>query len=171
MSDDGARAGGKAGPDVTIPTSERRMVRRVLYHWERLRRGRTLPAMRDVNPDRLPVDWTDCFAIPLAAAATDPPFDFVGRSLVLDCDRDLTDEPVSAVPPGTLFEKATGCLAEALAERRPVIREGAFVHRSGDRILYRTVLLPFGDDGETVDYLLGAVSYRRIVLGGVEAIE
>ncbi len=153
------------------PSPERRMVRRLWVYWERIRLGRRLPAMRDVDPQRLPVAWSECFVVPVAEDGEDggdARFEYVGNSLIVDCGRDPTDRPVSSLPVGTLLSQSTGCLAEVIAGRTPVVVEGKFRHGDGNDVLFRSIVLPFGDDRTTVDYLLGAAGCRR--LPGAEVV-
>ncbi|MFQ5959329.1 MAG: PAS domain-containing protein [Alphaproteobacteria bacterium] len=138
------------------------MVRRLWFYWERIRLGRPLPAMRDVDPQRLPVDWSECFVVPIAEGGGEPRFEYVGDSLIVDCGQDPTNRPVSSVPADTLLGRSTGCLAEAVTRRAPVIVEGRFRHTAGDDVLLRGIVLPFSRDRKTIDYLLGATSCRRL---------
>ncbi len=151
--------------DIVVLISERRRVRRLRHYWDRLRRGRAMPAMHDVDPRALPVAWSDCFVLATAEDAREPTFVHVGNALTVDCGRRLSGEALSAVPATTLIDKATRGVAEVLATRAPLIVEGEFVHADGDTVLYRAIMLPFADDAEHVDHLLGAATCRRLTPG------
>lgn len=138
---------------------ERRRTQRLRIYWERIRRDRAFPAMRDIDPERLPVEWADCFVI--ADVVRTPRFEYVGKSLTLDCGRDLTNRPVAAAPPATLIGQSTSGVAEVLSSRTPVVVEGEFQHASGPVLQYRSIILPFSDNRQTIDCLVGAATWRR----------
>jgi len=47
-----------------------------------------------------------------------------------------------------------------LARAEPEIVEGEVTLETGEKALYRTILMPFGSDRETVDTLVGAATYK-----------
>ncbi len=157
--------GPASASDTLVLTSERRRVRRLRHYWDRLRRDRAMPALRDVDPRALPVAWSDCFVLAIAEDTGEPIFAHVGNELAVDCGRVLTGESLSAVPARTLIGKATRCVAEVLATRAPLIVEGEFVHADGDTVLYRAIVLPFAEDAAHIDHLLGAATCRRLAAG------
>ncbi len=168
--------GSLAGPEGVEPTiaNERRRIRRLWYFWAQLRRDRALPAFFEFDPHRLPVAWSTCFVLTVAPPsgpglrargeadreAFEPVFDYVGPELTVADGADPTGRPVSAVHPESLLGTAVHSLDTLLARREPVACEGEITDREGDTILYRSILLPFGADGRTVDRVLGAVTFR-----------
>ena len=147
---------GETGPTIA---NERRRIRRLWYFWARLRRDRALPAFSEFNPHRLPIAWSACFVLTVAPP-TGPMFDYVGPELTDAGDDDLVGRPPSAVRRNTLLGVAVHSLDTLLARREPAVAEGGIADRSGDVILYRSILLPFGADGKTVDHILGATTFR-----------
>jgi len=145
-------------PEVKYPSTEVRVIRRLAYFWDSIRRGRPHPTMTDLDPRRLPIPWDQCFLLAVDENADDPPFDYVGKYLCEECGLDLSNHPVSEVPHDTLLEKAAMDYAAALAEDAPHIVEGKFRHKRGVVILHRSILLPMGNDPATIEYLLGGVS-------------
>ncbi len=166
---------GEAEPSIA---NERRRVRRLWYFWAQLRRDRALPAFSEFDPHRLPVAWSACFVLTVAPPAGPgasagaparvradqegfaPVFDYVGPELTDADDADLVGRPASTVRRNTLLGAAVHSLDTLLARREPVVTEGEIADRDGDTILYRSILLPFGADGKTVDRVLGAVTFR-----------
>jgi|GEM_PF-2024320 len=167
-----------ARPGETEPSiaNERRRVRRLWYFWAQLRRDRALPAFFEFDPHRLPVAWSACFVLTVAppagpgasggarpeadSAGSAPVFDYVGPELADANDADLVGRPASAARPDTLLGAAIHSLDTLLARREPIVAEGEIADRDGDAILYRSILLPFGADGKTVDRVLGAATFR-----------
>ena len=148
-----------------FPLDEDRAVRRLTHFWESLKRGRTYPPMSSFDPRRLPIRWDHCFLLAIVENETDPPFDYVGEYLREECGCDLTNLPVSKVPAETLLEKSAHPFAMALAKRGPYIIEGDFRHMRGVKILHRSILLPLGNDQQTIDYLFGGVSCCELCNG------
>ena len=50
----------------------------------------------------------------------------------------------------------------AVGLKGPVDDAGAWTRSDGTQILYRSILLPLSDDQQTVNFLLGAFSYRPV---------
>lgn len=142
--------------------TERRRTRRLWHFWARGRRNRRLPAFSEFDPHRLPVAWSACFVLSVTPDAEAPVFDYIGPELAGPLDEDLLDRPASAAPRNTLLGAAVHDLDALLARREPVIAEGRIDAANGETVLYRSIVLPFGADGETVDRVLGAVTFRVI---------
>ena len=69
---------------------------------------------------------------------------------------------VSDVSALTLIGNAVQYAGEVLAREVPISRGGEFVKVDRTRVLYRSIILPMSDDGETVSGLFGAANCREI---------
>ena len=58
----------------------------------------------------------------------------------------------------TLLDKATERLQDAVDHRQPVMLEDEIVRYDGTQLLFRSILLPLSDDGENINYILGAAN-------------
>lgn len=143
------------------PGMERRATVRLRILWDRLRRGRPLPSMNDLNPDQLPVKWTACFIVALHDGAPGE-FDFVGGDLTEQCSTDLAGRSVADVPAQTVLARALTARDTVLATAEPEIVEGEVTLEMGGTALFRTILMPFGSDRQTVDTLVGAATYKIV---------
>ncbi len=150
---------GRHGP------GERRAVGQALAWWNATRRERPLPARRDLRLGRLPApSRAAVFLVDLAEGVDRATFLRAGRTLVRFCADDPTGLPVAASLPEALWERLRHTFDAAVQERRPIALSGTCAGRDGIDALYRSVVMPLGDDGATVDALAGTFTYRRLPL-------
>lgn len=142
---------------------ERRFVLRLLAHWRNLCGDRRYPSFADLDPAEIPDMWRNCFILELAADDGTPVFRAMGDQLSARSDGPLIGRPVSDARDGTLPGVAIGYIDEVLKKSVPVSRGGEFTRQDGTKVLYRSILLPMSDDGETVSGILGAANCREIV--------
>jgi hypothetical protein len=142
----------------TTRQPEQRLVLRLLERWRTLAGERAMPAVADIA--RLGDDIRDdCFV--LEDEAGELLFRFVGERQKSLLASDPSSLRVSAIDGETLLGRAIGYRAHVLDRRVPVSVGGQFVDRDGRTILYRSILLPLGENGITA--LLGCVNGRVVV--------
>lgn len=138
--------------------AERRLTRRVHKSW-RTKAGARLPSWADIRALDLGTDWAGCFAVDLALTHDLPYFIYVGDALSelatthLAGDRDANR---------SLVELAAAKIDEAALSRSPVEYSDTLRLASGERIAFRSVLLPLSDNGEDVTHIFGAASGRGL---------
>ena len=69
---------------------------------------------------------------------------------------------VAEVPENSLAGKSASFHREVVEKAVPISRGGEFVKPDGSTVLYRSVILPMSDDGETISGLLGAANCREL---------
>jgi len=141
---------------------ERRLALRLLTQWRDLCAGRAFPAFSDINPADLDDMWPNCFVLDTEGFETDPVFRIVGDVIAAKFDDSLIGKRVSFVPPGNLFYVATSYFSAVMQKEAPISRGGGFISEHGDRILYRSVLLPVSDDGISISGILGGANCRKM---------
>jgi hypothetical protein len=141
---------------------ERRLVLRLLAYWRNLSDEGSIPSFDQVDPESIPEIWANCFVIDLSGAEDEPVIRVVGENLAKTSTVDLVDLPLSQLPQNTLIERATGYVGEVVRKSVPISRGGEFVKGDGTTVLYRSVILPMSDDGETLCGLLGAANCREV---------
>jgi hypothetical protein len=141
---------------------ERRLVLRLLHHWRDLSGERRFPSFEDVDPAQIPDMWPNCFVLDALGHRDDPVFRVVGDEIAKESRTGLVSLRISAVPKDSLMEQATSYLEEVMTKEVPISRGGQFVRDDGAHILYRSVLLPMSDDGETISGILGAANFRAV---------
>jgi len=141
---------------------ERRLVLRLLSYWRTICHDRNLPSFTNVDLSDLPDIRPHSFAIEMAGDGAAPNFVSVGAQLATYCDKPLIGRLVSEVPGKTLLGVAVSYIGEMLDKCAPVSRGGEIVTTDGTKLLYRSILLPMSDDGETISGILGAANCRAI---------
>jgi hypothetical protein len=136
---------------------ERRLVLRVLNHWQELRGARSFAARRELDPAVLGDDRRYCCVLDLDDES-DPVFAYVGVAF------DAAHVPsevrrVSNCRLGSFLGLATEFFPRVLEKRIPV-SIGGEATSDGRSILFRAILLPLSSDGTRIDALLGAANCR-----------
>ena len=141
---------------------ERRLVLRLLHHWRDLCGERRFPSFDDVDPGQIPDMWPSCFVLDALGHQDDPIFRLVGDDIAKQARAGLVSLRISGIPKDTLIDHATSYLDEVMSKEVPISRGGQFVREDGVNILYRSILLPMSDDGETISGILGAATCRAV---------
>jgi hypothetical protein len=129
---------------------ERRLVGRVLRHWEKFVDGGRFPRRDEIDLWLRGEDGKNCLLIALESPIELSHFVVVGLNLAVAlCSTDTLA--------GVLLSRAS----RVASARRGVMIEGGATLRGAD-ILYRSVLLPIAEDGVTIDHVLGATNYRLL---------
>ncbi len=168
MSDESIKVAARKAKKRPSP-AENRMILQMLGFWKNLCRENNYPSLVDVDPAAIPDIWPLCFVLDVSSDSESPIFHYIGKSLDPDRQIDLallsglrgTEVAAYRAPPTSLGQAARN-FRQVLAKKAPVSTSGVFVHPSGRTILYRSILLPLSDDQKTFNYLLGAVSSRRV---------
>ena len=143
---------------------ERRLVLRLLSYWRELGGDRPFPSFADVDPAAIPDMWKCAFVIEVVGHERDPVLRHAGAEIATATPVPLRDLRLSAVPAGTLVGHAVSYVQAVIAKRVPISRGGEFTRQGPNgrlRVLYRSILLPMSDDGETVSGILGAANCRE----------
>ncbi len=140
---------------------ERRLVLRLLGHWRSLTDDGGFPSFANFDPAAVPDMWDHAFVLDVAGRFADPLFRITGDAFAAYSPISLTDLPVSQAPRDTVVEKSVKYFQEVLHKQVPITRGGEFLKPGGIRVLYRSIILPMSDDGETVSGLLGAANCRE----------
>ena len=141
---------------------ERRLVLQLMAYWRMLRDNREYPSLCDVDPFAIPEMWSHCFVIEAFEDGSEPVLRAVGDELAGYVSESLLDQPVSAVPETTLPGVAVSFLDEVLEKGVPISRGDEFFKEDGTKVLYRSILLPMSDDGDTISGILGAANCREV---------
>jgi hypothetical protein len=129
---------------------ERRLVWRVLRHWEEIADSGRFPRRDEIEPWFLGEDGANCLVIAVEWPIELSHFVVVGVNLA-----------VALCPTDKLAGVLLSLLPQVVSARRGLMIEGMATLR-GVGILYRAVLLPLSENGTTIDYVLGATNHRPL---------
>jgi len=137
--------------------SERRLVGRLLTYWHDLCEGRAYPRLGDVDPHKVGTDWRWSFILETGNHREFPNFVYLGPDLAKYSGVFLAGQDDFTL---TLLDVATHKLDRVFREGCPLLMEDVVTLFDGQRLMYRAVLLPLSDDGEHINYVLGAANGR-----------
>lgn len=138
---------------------ERRITFCLYEYWEKLAGGAGLPALKNMQKSEIELFKKNLVLLDLRAPNDLPTFQVIGQDLTEDLDEDLVGQPVSEVPRRTMLSRVTDHYQEVLANRVPIAFEAEFVNRDGEKALYRGILLPFSDDNNQINFIMGGVRW------------
>lgn len=146
-----------------VPRSgpERRMTNQLVNYWYELRGAHAVPLITNFSVEAVPKFGPHSFLLDLAGGIADAVIRYVGQALCKDCNGDLTQKRVSAVPPTSLLAYAVDRRLKVVATKRPVSFEGQYVDEQGMERLYRGILLPLSNDGSNVHFIVGSINSRE----------
>ena len=145
---------------------ERRLHRRAADYWESLAAS-GLPVRLDrFDGPGLESDASHCFLLDLADG--EPRLAHVGPVLTDEAGLTQIPVPLAEVAEGSLLAQFAGRYCEVLETGAPVTAEYDFVTPAGYCVSCRGALLPLSSDGERIDHVFGAVSWKSEKVGGEE---
>jgi hypothetical protein len=147
--------------------AERRLVLRLLNYWRDLLKdeqdSRLFPSFADIDPTSMHDIWQHCFALDLYGHESGPVFRAVGAEFNGYSDENLVNLPISQLDPGSLTALSSQYYSEVLQKSAPISRGGQIDGSNGVQILFRSILLPMSDDGDSISGILGAANCREVV--------
>lgn len=143
----------------TTNPRERRLVLRLLSYWREIAGERAMPRPSDVDGGKISDMWGYCFILDVPDSG-EPVFSYIGEHY--RSDGDLVGRTVSEVGGDTLLGQAASYHRQVLARAIPITLGGQFVSREQNTVLYRSILLPLGEEEGRVIALLGAANCREV---------
>ena len=98
----------------------------------------------------------------LRSESTSPILHIIGQNLLSDLDHDITGLALNEVPRRTMLSRITDHYLEVIANSVPIAFEAEFVNIHHEKALYRGILLPFSDDNENIDFILGGIRWLLV---------
>lgn len=145
----------------TPQPAERRLVIRMLEHWNRWRGDRQFPSPSQVTAAELGADWDDSVVMELSNDSGTWVFRHVGANLKTPDMGDGVGWPVEECSDSMLVRHATAYFPKVLQKHIPISISGEFKHGIAT-ILYRSIVLPLSSNGTEIDGLLGAANSRTV---------
>ncbi len=151
-------------PDLplTAPVAtERRVVGRMLARWDDLCRGRAFPSRADLERAGAGELESNLFLIAVGDEEVDDEVIASGSEFRDALSVDPVGRRVIDIMPSAT-EKGLSFCRTAATLKKPIVDVGNFTNLRGEEILYRSIILPLSDDQETINYLVGAFSYKHV---------
>ncbi|MCK5424140.1 MAG: hypothetical protein KAI89_02130 [Emcibacter sp.] len=138
---------------------EKRITFQLYNCWFGLDSDYDIPPLKSLSPEHI-VDYKDNLVlIDLRDPDNEPTLQVIGQLLNKDIDQDLNLKSINEIPRRSLLSRVTDHYMEVLGNKSPISFDAEFNNKHGEKILYRCVLLPFSDDGEYINFILGAIRW------------
>lgn len=155
--------GGIGEATKVIGSDERRMHVRAYNHWVSLLKGRSYPAIEDLESAG-PTDFeAHGVMLDFTSGMDDPVIGAIGAALSEECGVDEEITRISQVPARSLLSRLTDHYLQIIASRAPIGFEAEFVGTRGYNTLYRGILMPFSSNGDVIDHVYGVINWKEIV--------
>lgn len=141
---------------------ERRMVLRLLEFWRAAKGDASFAAPAQLDEVAMPELYPHCIVLDVAQNPGDPVVTAIGRTISSYADGNLKGLPISRFDTNTLPAHAVAYVGEVLRKGVPISRGGSFVDKRGTSILYRSIVVPLAEDGETVTAVIAAANCREV---------
>lgn len=140
---------------------ERRMNVRAYNYWASLLDGRSFPSVVDLEPDRIETFRDNSILLDFSRDPERPAMRYVGRLLRDECGLRPGETRPDHIPGRSMLSRLTDHYLEIIANRAPIGFEAEFANLRGNQTLYRGILLPLSDDGETINFIYGVISWKE----------
>lgn len=147
---------------MTIPTpsgSEQRMTFRLLSYWNRIRAGKPLPSLGDVNINEIAEMYHHTFTIEIGDNEEEHRFSYFGPELASVFGQDYTGQYLSDALNDVTVNNTIGFYDKVLNEKTPHSESSEFFN-DGHEVRYRSIILPLSSNGVDVDFLIGTTNYK-----------
>ncbi len=160
MSDEAGDSGGeKPAPDQP-QGMERRMAHRLLVRWRDAQESDEIPSLDALFHMDLKEMLANIYVLKTPAPGEDPEFLQVGGAFAEEGGESLIGATTRAVDDATLLGQAMRYYKKILGKKVPITLGGEFTKADGTEILYRSIIVPLSDDGNSVNLLLGAANCK-----------
>ena len=140
---------------------EQRMTFRLLSYWSRVRAGRTMPPLENVNLSEMR-DISDFTFTKCVVGGREPYFTYFGSRLIESFGKDFTGESLFDASADVMIDNMIGFYEKVLISKQPNSQSSEF-YVEGKEIRYRSIILPCSANDFNVDYLIGTTNYKIFV--------
>jgi len=139
---------------------EKRLTSQLLKYWNIVRRNRTIPDVRHINPSAIEKLWAQCFLLSCDNLRENFSYQYecVGPLVTDFYERDMTDQYVDDTVEENVHLSLRRLLHQVITQHSPVDDEGNFLKENGKLMKYRFILMPFGDD-DGITHVMGGLSF------------
>jgi len=144
---------------VEYTGQENRITFQLYEYWYGLAGDRDIPPLKALAPEDIAPYKNNMVLIDLRDPDNEPTLQIIGQLLLQDVGQDLNLAGISQIPRRTILSRITDHHMEVLANKTPISFEAEFENNPKEKMLYRAILLPFSDDGQNINFILGAVRW------------
>ena len=141
------------------------MVLRLLDYWRTVRDERAWPDASHFDERSVPEIWPFCYVLDISSDQRNPRILRAGRSISSYVGITLAGGHLTDLPTNSLPAQPCAYIPEVMKKRVPVSRGGSFQDARGVMFLYRSIVLPAGEDDRDITALVCAANCREVVAG------
>jgi hypothetical protein len=146
--------------EAPAPAREKRLVLRILDLWRDAHLGEALPLATELTPTNTGDDAEHVYFIDVLDPAG-PRFTYVGAALRVSSWPQSDGALVAHCPDDSMLGLTSQHWSEIVERGVPVTRGGIGQHEGGP-VLYRSILVPLGDEDGQIVAILGAANWRIV---------
>jgi hypothetical protein len=146
---------------VDVETAdERRLSVRAYNYWASLLAGRAYPSVADLEASEIEAFRDTSILLDFSRDPQAPMLRYIGPMLRQEAGLSGMEASTADIPGRTLISRLTDHYLEIIANRAPVGFEAEFENAKGRNLLYRGILMPLSDDGATINFIFGVISWK-----------
>lgn len=139
--------------------TEQRMTFRLLSYWSRVRAGKEMAALSDIQIAEIPEVYHFSFTIALGQDESEHHFQYFGPDLANVFGQDYTGYTLAEALNDVMVNNTIGFYDKVVRERQPVSESSEFFSE-GREVRYRSIILPCSSNGTDIDFLIGTTNYK-----------
>ncbi len=136
---------------------EQRLTFRLLSYWNRIRADKKFPALSDVNIQEILELWHFTFTIDVREE--EHKFFYFGPKLASVFGHDYTGEYLNDAMDDIIVNNTIGFYEKIMDSQEPAMEAASFFSE-GREVRYRSIIVPFSNNGVDIDYLVGTTNYK-----------
>jgi hypothetical protein len=148
-----------------MSAEDKRLTKRLMGYWNRLRRDRPLPPWEKFNSGALEDIWGQCcvWRVEIMAGgrrSNQITYEYIGTGAQQAMGRDLTGEVFNSRLQRFYGARIVERIDEVIQDAIPLSDEGTFVNEMDKVVKYRSCLVPFGTAAGKVTHVVLGLSWR-----------
>jgi hypothetical protein len=148
-------------PPPFISRDERRMQVRALNFWTSQLHDKNFPSIEELDPSAIE-DFRDySVLLDFTSGIENPSIDYLGDKLRAECGLSADVTYLDEVPRNSLLSRITDHYLQIIANHAPIGFEAEFVNDRGNVLMYRSILLPYSTDDDTIDFIYGVINWKE----------
>ncbi len=144
-------------------TIEQRLTTRLIAYWERIKQeGSPVPNIESFNPQMIDDLWSRCFQVSVTQSdqKNHYTYDYVGSSITEIFGTNLVGNRVTSKMHFMPARKMIEQMDSAMIAPETKLLDGQFVDENNKLIKYRSCLLPFGHDKQSITHFIIGISWN-----------
>lgn len=138
---------------------ERRLTEQLILYWNQLRQHRKFPTIKEIDATTLGEAWQDCMLVQMLPQHTERHHVlYTGKHLEALIGR----EEMRTADGTSVFDHILTQCHNVAGNLRPVVDECEYAEPQGKQMKCRSIFLPFGEDGQTVDHVFGGMRFKMV---------